>query len=477
MKRLWLVLLCLGLIASLSTAAMAVDVQIGGEFYAAGMYMDKTSLQKNGGTSTAFYFQRLRLDANFVVSPGLCLLTRVDIMERQWGATRSAATSATYSTVTSTVTTVSAPAMYDSAGTRAENENIAFDHAYVQYTSPIGQFSAGAQNDYAWGTVFGDRSKPALKLTWAGGFGAAVVGLQIIKEVDNSASAVNVQTTPFTDGDANGYLGFVMYRLKFGNIGYLFRWNRNATSKPGYAGLTYQTLSHLPYWKLRFGPVSVEGELNYTHGNFDFNTTGPLAAFGNPSAKIDSWAAYINADADFGMAYVGGTFAFLDGQINPGEYSVGAAYGSPNTTRRTGLLTGGTDWNPCLILWNYERSYWAGGLSGHSNSVNNTDGNGANSNGMSNAYFFQLKAGVRPVEALDINLAVSYANAVVKPAGFQFNDYGWEIDATATYKITNNLSYMLGAGYLFTGKYFKGASDSNELQDDYLLINKLTLTF
>ena len=159
MKRLWLVLLSLGLIASLSTAAMAVDVQIGGEFYAAGLYLDKTSLQKNYGTSTAFFYQRLRLDTNFVVTPGLCLLTRMDIMERQWGATRSAATSSTLNTATTptTVTTDSAATMYDSAGTRAENENIAIDHMYLQYTSPIGQFSVGAQNDYVWGTVFGDR--------------------------------------------------------------------------------------------------------------------------------------------------------------------------------------------------------------------------------------------------------------------------------------------------------------------------------
>jgi hypothetical protein len=51
------------------------------------------------------------------------------------------------------------------------------------------------------------------------------------------------------------------------------------------------------------------------------------------------------------------------------------------------------------------------------------------------------------------------------------------VDLTATYKITNNLSYMLGGGYLFTGKYYKGASDANELNDDFLVINKLTLTF
>ena len=97
---------------------------------------------------------------------------------------------------------------------------------------------------------------------------------------------------------------------------------------------------------------------------------------------------------------------------------------------------------------------------------------------MTNAYFFQARAGVRPIDKLDIGLAVAYANADKKPsAAWLFNDYGYEVDLTATYKITNNLSYMLGGGYLFTGKYFKGTSDANQLKNDFLVINKLTLTF
>jgi len=220
-------------------------------------------------------------------------------------------------------------------------------------------------------------------------------------------------------------------------------------------------MSHCPYFQVKLGPVALEGEANYTHGAYDYE--------GGPSAKIDSFMAYLNANANFGIAYVGGTFAFLNGQINASEAAVGGGY---NSTRRTGILTGGTDWNPMLILWNYERSYQFGSLSG-----NTTDGLGTNPNGMQNAWFFQVKGGVKPVEKLDINVAVSYANAVVKPATYLYNDYGWEIDATATYKITNNLSYMLGGGYLFTGKYFKVANESANLQDDYMLINKLTLTF
>jgi len=38
---------------------------------------------------------------------------------------------------------------------------------------------------------------------------------------------------------------------------------------------------------------------------------------------------------------------------------------------------------------------------------------------------------------------------------------------------------MLGGGYLFTGDWYKGinASGTQQIQNDYLIINKLTLTF
>jgi len=37
---------------------------------------------------------------------------------------------------------------------------------------------------------------------------------------------------------------------------------------------------------------------------------------------------------------------------------------------------------------------------------------------------------------------------------------------------------MVGAGYLFTGKYYQAnVNVNNDLTDDFLVINKLTLTF
>jgi hypothetical protein len=121
-------------------------------------------------------------------------------------------------------------------------------------------------------------------------------------------------------------------------------------------------------------------------------------------------------------------------------------------------------------MWNYDRTNWAGALPGFDGATQDT--------AMANAWFLQARGGIRPVEKMDVGMSVSYANQDKKyNVNSLYHDYGYEVDLTATYKITNNLSYMLGGGYLFTGKYYKGYSDANNVKDDYLLINKLTLTF
>src|SRR4030065_1834713 len=92
MKRSGFVLIFVMMMAFLSMPAFAVDLKISGEVYAGGMYLDRTNFFKgteSDGASTAFYFQRLRVNAEFIVSPAVSLVTRFDAMERIWGATRS----------------------------------------------------------------------------------------------------------------------------------------------------------------------------------------------------------------------------------------------------------------------------------------------------------------------------------------------------------------------------------------------------
>jgi hypothetical protein len=56
-------------------------------------------------------------------------------------------------------------------------------------------------------------------------------------------------------------------------------------------------------------------------------------------------------------------------------------------------------------------------------------------------------------------------------------DIGNELDISATYKIYDNLSYMIGFAYLWAGDAFKGSNSGASIDNDYLLTHKRTLAF
>ena len=517
MKRFWLVMLSLGLVLAFSASAMAVDVKFSGSFYAAGMYLDKTNLNSNNarmtganntfttlnaaydraaGNSTAFYYQRLRVGTDFIVSPGLKLVTRFDAMERIWGGNRSAAFAGGYCGAGAT----SASGCDDSsAGTRAESENIAFDQAYIEYISPIGLFRVGYQPASAWGTVFGDSAlndRSSAKIVYGVPIGPITIGASMEKTQDNSYSYLS--SAPQTDLDYEKYSLAGEYKANNIAAGLAFEFRRIANSKaavsnaptyvvPGtevvanakYLGYTYALN---PYVISKFGPVTVQGEFTYAWGSGKIEGDDVKSGVWSDIA-IANYSAYLNVTADFKKFYAGATFAYVSGD-------------DPGTTDKIegGLVKGGKDFNPTLILFNFDRSYWVGPMTGYYGGTNNAayaswpTQTEADSQ-MRNVWFFQGNVGARPLAALDINVALSYANADKKPSGdtgtnhpelgsqVQKNSYGWELDVTGTYKLTNNLSYMLGAGYLWTGDYFKGTAGDNAVNNNYLLINKLTLTF
>jgi hypothetical protein len=452
MKRLWLVLLSLGIVLAFSASAMAVDVKFSGSFYAAGMYQDKTNLVKNSPSdnSTAFYFQRLRVQTDFVVSPGLTLVTRFDALERAWGSDR-------YAPGTDSITK-------DSAGTTAENENIAIDWAYINYKSPIGTFDVGIMNDGSTGTIFGNSYAPAGRIKYSLPIGAFTINAAITKVKESSETAKNIVTSADADQDKYGIEG--VYSWKDGKAGFQVNYYRYADTRPtGNYKKTYFLFT--PYAIAKIGPVALQAELNYATGKAREYDSGA-----GTDVDLKALSGWIDATADLGTIYFGGSFAYVSGD-------------DPNTANKEegGTLNGGRDWNPTLIMFNYDRAYWVGSLAGNSNNTKDigTMGSAASSSWPTytapGAWFGQGRIGVRPIAALDIMASLSYAQADQKPAGVLNNEFGWEVDLTVTYKITNNLSYMLGAGYFFTGDYYKGTSNTNEVENNFLLINKLTLTF
>ena len=497
MKRFWLVLLSLGLVMAFSVSAFAVDVKVGAEYYVGGLYLNKIAVddgfqnfQGRTGSenpSTAFFYQRLRVGTDFVVSPCLKLVTQFDAMERIWGGTRS------------NTWQVNQNYMFDeSAGTRAETENIAFRLAYIDYTSPIGLFKVGYMEDYTFGTAWGDRGSgvPAGQIQYFMQSGPFVGFAGYAKETDNSYSAVssnswngiNRLNASRTDRDLDSYRIAGIYNFKGGETGLLFLWNRDATQRgdasyglfPFYGPHLSNVYLLDPYVKAKIGPVALQAELLWF--------TGDAAKYegytGYSTITVNHLSAFVDATANFGMFYAGGSVAYVQGQ-NPNDIG-------NKVEGDVAPLSGGLDWNPCLIMFNTQTlGYWVGGVKGHSAGytpgsafVNPVDGE------MMNAWFGQLRGGIKPTPQLDIMASISYAQAdqngfiLTSPtttATFPGKTYGTEIDVTGTYKITNNLSYMLGGGYFFTGDYFKGLSTAfaggSKVTDDFILINKLTLSF
>ncbi|MBN1473800.1 MAG: hypothetical protein JW914_04230 [Syntrophaceae bacterium] len=464
MKKIGLFMSVLGLVIVCSASVFAADVKFTGSFYAAGMYQDNTFTDEDAASnaSTSFYYQRLRVQMDFIATPYLKLITRFDAMERIWGGTRSAA---------------SLTASPDSYGTRAENENIAFDWAYIWYASKVGIWSVGIQEDGAWGTVFADNAKPEGKIHWMFVKMPFIVGLQIVKKVEKDTNMVYGYTGA-EDQDIDKYQGYFIYNFKGGQAGVLGVFQLCQSGSSPYFGDRGSGFLYVvePYAKVKVGPVSIEAEVDYVWGKiFDSETAGIN------DVKVSNLEAYISALADFGMFYVGGTAAFMDGDKQ-----------STADKAEGGVLDGGRDWNPCLMMFNWDRNYWAGPIVGNSHSLTPWLGTNNMKAPMSNAYFFQVKAGVRPVADLDIMASVSYADAVRTPTlnylvmNFGLpnvdmgnnKEYGWEVDVTATYKITNNLSYMLGGGYWFVGDFYKGgAGYKQDVDDNFIILNKLTLTF
>lgn len=316
--------------------------------------------------------------------------------------------------------------------------------------------------DAVWGTPFNDSLWASPQIRWQNRFGPVLLGGALAtKNADYSKTSLTKATG--SDRDRDAYVAYGIFMFQKGHLGFLAKYIRGAqyreTGLPLYGIAPFKTNAYFlaPTARLKFGPVAVDTELIYGFGKqYEFESGSGSAM---PDVRVDQLAAYLNLVADFGMLYVGGTLAYVFGD-DPG--STDKAEG--------GLINGGTEWNPCLIMWNYDRTYWTGVLPGFNVSVQTSP--------MSNAWFFQGKTGVRPVANLDIMASVSFANADKKPsAAWLYNAYGCEVDVTGTYKITHNLSYMLGLGYLLTGNYYKGTGESNKVGNDYIVINKLSLNF
>jgi len=444
-KKFLVVLFALGLIAAFSMPAAAVDVKFSGSYFVQGFYDDNHSLgDEDESSSSAFYAQRLRLKTIFQVTEGLRLTTRCDIMEKVWGADRTSA-GPVYGPET------------DGSNYYDDEENIDFDRVYVSFDVPVGTFHVGYMAADAWGTVFGNnyRTKAGIKFVNTTGPLTTILHAKKYSEGDIGDDE--------TDSDTDEYDAAVVYTWDAGNAGLLYRYINNDASESGNdnTGSLYKPFEHAnirahvlsPYVKATIGPVYVEAQLYYMFGDDALEWE---SGFVGEDQDADALSAYIMANIDLGQFYVGGQFAYVQGDDDPNDDDYEEGYS-------------GNCWDPCLIFG----SFWLNKWQGASGNINGQPGVGGS---VENALLYQIFAGVKPIEKLNVRVSATYAEPD-EEVNDNDDEYGTEFDITATYKIYDNLSYMVGFGYLCTGDYFEGQDNAGDTDDNYLVVNKLTLTF
>jgi len=456
MKKFWIVLLSVALIMAFAMPVCAADVKFSGSYVAQGFYDNNRALMKEGGASVQNVWQRVRMLADFQVQEGLKFSLGFDALEKIWGAPRTVAYTPTYSSTGFPTST------------GGEQENIHMNLAYVSANLWGGLLRAGYQRLGQFGTSFGDSGDyaygPRVRYDYTVGPWTLIALWEKpegTKYYAPGGPAVNVANPLYqVDQEGDSYVAAFVYNWGKGNTGLLYKFfndSQTAGTNPVPATDTgYKRQWHIlnPYVKAQMGGLYVEAEGIYMTGK-----TRKYETAGNGTDRTkDGLSLYVSGTYDFAPMYAGLTLVYVAGDDL-----------STNDKDESGW-PGHVDFNPCLMLFNFDLARWNGTMG---------PAQVAMSSGISNAQFAQLFFGIKPVPKLDIKASYTVAQADKEAAvsGWVSKNYGSEFDLTATYKIYDNLSYMVGFAYLWAGDYFKGTNSTITVDNDYLVTHKLTLTF
>jgi len=479
MKKLLVVLLSLALIAGFSMTASALDFKLSGGWHAAGTYQDNPNLLSDEAKySRATVYTRTRLQPVLQISDGLTFTMRLDALEKKWGDTNFKNTNAAAMSTSNSDDTTSSRRFYSTANTVAGNaklqENIEFERAYVTFKSPVGIWQIGYQQSGVWGTKGLQQDSTRPRVMWTLPSGPWTLLAIWEKRFDGGESPSNSNApTRLTDADYDQYnLAFNYNNGKNWQGGLLYQYNlvnqfRAGTSNGWQGALGYGSTAGFstkinllsPYVQATFGNLFVEGEVMYFFGKLLEQET-PTAA--NPDVDINGLGIFAHAKMALGPGYVGLQFHYTSGD-DMKDATKSTWYPGPTTT-----------WTPAIILLDDDMADWMG----------STSTNGLNqSSGKTNSTIFSAYAGYNVNPKLNLEVDFTYAMASEKaltrtPYTEAVSDkMGYELDVSATYRIYDNLTYTIAAGYLWTGDYFKGANAAAQIGDNYCFLNRLILPF
>jgi hypothetical protein len=373
-------------------------------------------LNDNTGASDAVLDHRFRLGMDFTISDRLSVHTRFDALDgQQWGQIGNEG--------------------------NAGVDDINFDRAYLEAKFDMFDLYVGRKIGGVAFTSFVDNERDAdrlqFKMNNLGDF--TLIGFYEKLIEDDYANQV-------TDQDADEYALLGMYSQETFEVGTILAYVRNATTN------TRKDERYIfnPYAKAIVGPVTLTAE-----GEMDW---GDRERDGQADQDLEGFALNIEAAMDVGPAGVMVGWAHVDGD-------------DPNDNDVATFTTGGTEWEPFLILTYGDQD---NNLGGNGNLQNDDTGMGFD--------LYYGRVDFAPMENVGLYGMLGFAYADEETAynnvSSQDDDIGWEFDLGADIALMDNLTYSVVLGYFDPGDLWKNAG-SNPTRDDatYTVLNQLLVKF
>jgi hypothetical protein len=314
---------------------------------------------------------------------------------------------------------------------------------YMEWTSPWGKTRFGRTPAGAWGSKFNNNGAQGNRLMWWPNMlpenWGSLIFTQKITEQDAGGNA------DISDQDRDGYYVDLSYKAGFGKtIGALWV-DRHAE---GGAGDPYTKMQFRLGGNYTFDAISLEYELNYN--------------FGEASSTVDEKSLGLYADLGYKMQdwKIGGLFIYASGDDNSADNDAEAFLSGANGA--------GRDFNPTQILF--------GDYMNILNGDNPLAGNQIRGDvAAAGVWAVEGYASYAMSPALSLSGYLAYAAANEEPTGYD-SDYGLEAGIGFGYKLMDNLTYNAHFSYLWTGDFFKEATNVST-QDIYLLAHALSMKF
>lgn len=444
MKKVLSTVAALGLVAGLASTAAAVEFKMSGKYYVEGYHLSDgatgttgvppvtvkgVDLREGAGdnnTSDSWYQHTFEIKPTMKVNDKISMFGTIRLAdETVWGNQADG----------------------DTVSTSANNNDVYVHHLYMDYASEIGKIRIGRTPAGGYGTTFLDTDSRQDRIMWWPSFlpkpFSALLYTGKVTEGDLLA------TDEGTANDSDHYEARLYFNNDSVDAGIAYSMTNDNTYVTGAATEDPEKELYKGYIKYKMDNFFANGEIGYYTGD------------NSSTVEYDSWGAMVQVGAKFDALTVSGMAFYAQGDDN------GADSDNEAFLSATGSGTG-TEFEPLYVL--------TGRTAGL---LNRDQASSAYAADITNSgvQAIVLAADYKVSDRLALHGAVGYAEAdEVRTAG-QDDEYGFEYNVGAAYKLLDNLTYEAHFGYLDTGDYFKSAPATDDTENVYILSHHLTMTF